>query len=239
MHGHSANRHFVKPIYDAFKAQGLPVLMFDLRGHGWSQKGLSGEYTLENAVEDLYQLYKTVLVEEFGYTKFFLSGHSMGGFIAMKYALKYQDTLEKLVLLSTSPKMAEGFVYSTGLKVVLRGFKKNYDKWFNMKLKDHQRIGIEFFPQWTETSLKPEPLALIEFLEDMLPYNIEDQIQKINVPTFICMARKDGTMSMKMFEKLKNTIPNTTSHLYEQYKHNITIEARDDLPQRIMNFFYN
>jgi esterase/lipase len=72
----------------------------------------------------------------------------------------------------------------------------------------------------------------------MQPYNIENEIQNIKVPTFVCMAWKDGTMTIKMFEKLKNTIPNATSHLYKQYKHNITIEARDDLPQRIMNFFY-
>jgi pimeloyl-ACP methyl ester carboxylesterase len=238
MHGHSANHNFMKPIFDVFKEQGLPVLMFDLRGHGWSQKTLSGQYKLDIAVEDLHQLFEVVLKGEFGYEKFYLSGHSMGGFIAMKYALKYPETLEKLILLSTSPKMADNFARKIGLKVVINGFKKNYEKWFGMKRKDHLRIGMEFFPQWSDTTLMPDPKAVIEFLEDMVPYNLENKLSQIKVPTFVCMARQDGTMTMKMFNKLLHGIPGAKFHLFEQYKHNITIEARGELPDILIKFLY-
>ncbi len=237
MHGHSANHYFMKPLYDYFDSQGLPVLTFDLRGHGWSQKGLKGYYTLENCVEDLYGIYSEILVKEFGYKKFYLSGHSMGGFIAMMYALKYPDTLEKLVLLSTTARLTDGLIRKIGAKVVLRGFKTNYDKWFNMKKNDHERIGIEKFPQWQDTTRMPEPQAVIEFMEHIIDYNIEDKLSQIKIPTFICMSKHDGTMTMKMFKKLSKNIPNSTTFLYDKYKHNITVEA-EDLGQKIMDFFF-
>ena len=237
MHGHSANHFFMKPIFDKFNAQGLPVLMFDLRGHGWSQKNLKGGYSLENCVEDLYGIYSELIQKEFGYEKFYLSGHSMGGFIAMMYALKYPHTLEKLALLSTSPNLADGWIRRLGAKIVLNGFKTNYDKWFNMKKKDHIRIGIEKFPQWIDHSLMPEPQAVIEFLERIIDYNIERRLPEIKTPTFVCMSKYDGTMTMKMFNTLTNKIPNTHSYLYKKYKHNITLEA-EDLPEHLMRFFY-
>ena len=237
MHGHSANHFFMKPIYDKFNSQGLPVLMFDLRGHGWSQKGLKGTYSLENCVEDLYGIFSEILLKEFGYEKCYLSGHSMGGFIAMMYALKYPQTLEKFALLSTSPKLADGWIRRLGAKFVLRGFKTNYDKWFNMKKKDHIRIGIEKFPQWQDRSLMPEPQAVIEFLERIIEYDIEDRLSEISIPTFVCMSKYDGTMTMKMFNTLVKKIQNSKYFLYDKYKHNIPIEA-EDLPEKLMDFFY-
>jgi pimeloyl-ACP methyl ester carboxylesterase len=238
MHGHSANHFFMKPLYDAFRAQGLPVLMFDLRGHGWSQKNLSGQYTLDRCVEDLHALYETVLKQEFGYTHFYLSGHSMGGFIAMKYALQNPDTLAKLVLLSTSPRIVDGLLRRIGLNFVIRGFKTNYAKWFGMKKKDHIRIGLEFFPQWDDSSLLPDPTAIVEFMEDMKYYSVENRLGHIAIPTFVCMSRFDGTMTLKMYQKLVQGIPGAKGYLFDKYKHNITIEARAELPQLLMDFFY-
>ena len=179
----------------------------DLRGHGWSQKGLSGQYTLENCVEDLYGIYTEVLNKEFGYKKFYLSGHSMGGFISMLYALKYPETLEKLVLLSTSPRLADCLARKIGLRVVTNGFKKNYDKWFNKKRIGHEKIGIEKFPQWEDRTLMPDPNAVIEFLERMVNYNVENRLSEIKTPAFVCMAKKDGTMTMKMYINLVNGFP--------------------------------
>ena len=70
------------------------VLYYDTRGVGRSQKFESPEeINVGNMVEDLEALRK-----ELNLPKFVLMGHSDGSYIALNYALKYQEHLSHLIL---------------------------------------------------------------------------------------------------------------------------------------------
>lgn len=233
-HGHTANHNYVKPIFDYFADHGWPVVSFDWRGHGWSEKGLSGNYTMDDCVEDLSAVYNEFLNNRFGYKKFELLGHSMGGFIALKYALKYPETLHKLVLLSTGPVLAYNFIIKIGLKFMINRYRHNYDHWFNKKKDGHEKLGLEFFPHWEDTSLMPDRDATIEFLEDMKDYDVRPQLHEIQVPTFVCVGSEDRFV--RGSKTLAEKIPGAKLRIMEGYVHNIPIHARDVLPQVLMNF---
>jgi pimeloyl-ACP methyl ester carboxylesterase len=68
------------------------VLMYDLRGHGRSERAKSG-YDLATQTADLH-----ALVERFGGTPLDLVGHSYGGLVALRFALEHPERVRRLVV---------------------------------------------------------------------------------------------------------------------------------------------
>lgn len=69
------------------------VILYDLRGHGLSEKTVDG-YTLEQMVVDL-----ELLVKEVGLDKVSLAGHSYGGLVALRFALKNPAIVDRLIVI--------------------------------------------------------------------------------------------------------------------------------------------
>lgn len=73
-------------------------LIYDQRGHGRSYHPTQG-FDLTDYVEDLGQL-----LDEVGWTsKIKLIGHSMGGRVALKFAHRFQEHVEKLIIVDIGP----------------------------------------------------------------------------------------------------------------------------------------
>lgn len=73
------------------------VFLIDQRNHGRSPH--SDSFSYELLVEDLRQF-----ADEQGLKSFFIIGHSMGGKVAMKFAARYPQRLEKLVVVDIAPR---------------------------------------------------------------------------------------------------------------------------------------
>ncbi|MSO99071.1 MAG: alpha/beta hydrolase [Rhodospirillaceae bacterium] len=71
------------------------VVRFDFTGHGLTGPDPSGDYTLKRTVDLVEKL-----LAELGLTKFSMAGTSMGGTIALHYASRHSDQVEKIILLS-------------------------------------------------------------------------------------------------------------------------------------------
>jgi pimeloyl-ACP methyl ester carboxylesterase len=73
------------------------VVAYDQRGHGDSTNtGDPSTYTIDQLTTDL-----AAVVDELELAPFDLLGHSMGGIVAMQYALARPDTLRSLILMDT------------------------------------------------------------------------------------------------------------------------------------------
>ncbi len=74
------------------------VIALDNRGHGKSAApSREEEYSMPVFTDDVFALLKVLDIK-----KCCLVGHSLGGFIALQFALKYPDMLASLVLVDTS-----------------------------------------------------------------------------------------------------------------------------------------
>ena len=69
------------------------VVLYDLRGHGKSERAPTG-YSLDNQLADL----AGVLAEHGSQEPVSLVGHSFGGMVALRYALTHPDRIDQLVL---------------------------------------------------------------------------------------------------------------------------------------------
>lgn len=74
------------------------VIALDLRGHGKSAApSREGEYSVQIFTQDVLELLRILKIR-----KCCLAGHSLGGFIALEFALRHQNMLAALVLVDTS-----------------------------------------------------------------------------------------------------------------------------------------
>ncbi|MBI2602487.1 MAG: alpha/beta hydrolase [Deltaproteobacteria bacterium] len=80
--------------------EGMRVLVFDNRGAGKTE--CPGEFSLQDIVEDIVDLWKVL-----GVTQSHVVGISMGGGIAQMLALRTEENLKSLCLISTSARLPE------------------------------------------------------------------------------------------------------------------------------------
>ena len=95
--GYGANWRRIVRAFD----QEYEVLVYDQRGHGKSIRPESG-YAPEDFAEDLRQI-----LDELGWDKIDLVGHSMGGRNAVHFAFKYPERVKRLVIEDMGPEGSE------------------------------------------------------------------------------------------------------------------------------------
>jgi pimeloyl-ACP methyl ester carboxylesterase len=97
LHGVMGSAANWRRVIPAFQDE-YQVLAYDQRGHGWSFKPTSG-YSPED-----YSLDLKLILDELGWDKITLVGHSMGGRNALHFAQKYPQRLEALVIEDIGPQ---------------------------------------------------------------------------------------------------------------------------------------
>ncbi len=85
-------------VAPAFAAAGLDVVMYDLRGHGRSERPASG-YTLDHNIDDLEALLDRLRVSG----PVHLVGNSYGGTIAFGYAVRHPERAASVCLIESEP----------------------------------------------------------------------------------------------------------------------------------------
>lgn len=104
-------------------SEGYRVIALDIRGHGLTQ--IDGEpkgYDIDTCIEDV-----NALAEHLNLTQFHLMGHSTGGMIAVRYAMKYanqsndaaHNRLLSLILCNTSSSTQFSNLPDTANKVAI------------------------------------------------------------------------------------------------------------------------
>jgi pimeloyl-ACP methyl ester carboxylesterase len=97
-HGYTASLQMWADQIPAF-AEKYRVVIYDSRGHGASEAPSDlAQYDLWTCVED-----QRALMDHLGIAEAYVGGLSMGGMIAMRFALKYPQRLRALLLCDTEP----------------------------------------------------------------------------------------------------------------------------------------
>jgi alpha-beta hydrolase superfamily lysophospholipase len=96
---HGASEHSGRYAWTAeqLTARGYALYALDHRGHGQSEGGRAVLDRMSHAVEDLHTLVERAGAAHPG-RPLVLLGHSMGGAVALSYAIEHEDALDALVL---------------------------------------------------------------------------------------------------------------------------------------------
>lgn len=115
-HGHTATLDMWSEQVEAFAAR-YRLVLFDARGHGESEAPADpASYSMDAYAEDL-----RCLLDHLGIERAFVGGLSMGGMVALQFALTYPQRVRALLLCDTSA--GYGFVDAIGERERWDGFR--------------------------------------------------------------------------------------------------------------------
>ncbi|CAM1341653.1 alpha/beta fold hydrolase [Tenacibaculum amylolyticum] len=141
LHGFLENSTMWKTVVETF-SNTHKIICVDLLGHGKSEC-VGYVHTMEEIAESV----RTVVVAE-KVSKLTLIGHSMGGYVALAYAEKYPETIEKLCLLN-STSQADSEERKTIRTRAIAMAKTNYTALVSMSINN-------LFASETHTRFKPQ-----------------------------------------------------------------------------------
>ena len=206
------------------------VIRMDLRGHGESELG-DDEITVDIYAEDINEISKVNLI-----------GLSLGGAIAIDFALRYPDMVDSLVLMSTFYKADQ---YLTDIlsqfKIALgNGFGDFYDLILPMVLCpnviEENKQDLMLLKEVASQSANTE--AYIRAVDACLGVDFEDELSQIEVPSLVLAGKYDDISLLGTQKELQNNMGNCELIVFDDVKHNILIGENNVKILEILKDFY-
>jgi pimeloyl-ACP methyl ester carboxylesterase len=183
------------------------VVAYDQRGHGDSPRAADASgYTFDHLVDDL-----AAVVDEHALAPFDLLGHSMGGIVAMRYAMTHTDKLRSLILMDTAAEPAGriprewvdsvvGLARDKGMAAVgdlFASFTAQQSPAPRPEVLDRGRYKLEHM----------DPVAFEAFANELNAYpSILDDLAKLDLPVTVIVGANDTGLRAGA-DALAETIP--------------------------------
>ena len=202
----------------------MEVILLDLPGHGQSPgEGLARIEDAQNIVHGA--------IAKLGLEKFFLVGHSMGGAIAMLFALTYPELLDGLVLVSTGAKLRV-------LPEILDGLLR--DKEATVRRITELAFSPKTHPALIENGFKEMMKCSEEVIHsDFMSceqFSLMGRVKDIGTPTLILCGEDDLLTPPKFSEYLAAEIPDSRFIRIADAGHILMVEKPDPVNKAIVQF---
>ncbi len=229
MHGWTAN-HTRWAQVERRLAADFRVIAYDLRGHGWSEKGPELDYGFGSHVLDLQGLMSALKIE-----RATLVGHSMGGMIAQHFALAFPDKVENLVLIGTcactAPEESKRRAMRALSWMFLYMFEpvmaiKNRDKW----------TKLDLYPDMLDDSLKPSPEAAKEGIIAVANMDLRERLASLQTPALVIASEDDDTVPFELSCELAASLPKCVMARVSGCGHHIPIDMPDFVSEKVKEF---
>ena len=230
---HTAFKTAFAPLFDQ-----MQILFFDHRGQGRSAKGDPEHYTLDENVEDMEALRRHL-----GLERIIPIGTSYGGMVAMAYAARYPQAVEKLVLCVTAAhggfiERAQAFIAAHGTPeqqamcdMLWAGAFETQEQLERYYAAMGPLYSRNFDPEAaalarSRSSHSPEPLNRAFRPGGVLRlFDLRPELARITAPTLILAGRHDWICPPDFSEEIHRLIPGSQLHIFENASHSL----RNDL----------
>jgi pimeloyl-ACP methyl ester carboxylesterase len=224
------------------------VISFDNRGAGKSDRP-NHPYTMEILADDIAGLMDYLKIKK---AKAVI-GWSLGGMIVQHFLLKYQERVEKAVLLLTNYKGVGGELYKKNWLEGLELLKKDPEAYFweGARLNFHHEFRKEmelnpkkkFYGCWSvedlirEKTINPPTSSDIENQAAALEtHNTLDRLHEIRVPTLLIAASHDRLCPKITMEEMNQKIPNSTLMVIQRAGHEAPHSNAPEVNKMIIEF---
>ena len=208
------------------------VLAYDVRGHGQSDKHL-GPYSAKMFVNDHYLLLKALHIE-----KNFILGFSMGGVIALQFALEHPEMTDALVVVSSSSEVSEKAIAMYEERAALveqQGMETIASIVDTAFTPDFARQNPSVVAQYREILLQNHPEAYAAAARAMIRYNLTAKLGKISCPTLVIVGEKDISVGVGGSVIINRHIPNSKLTILPEAGHIIMQEKPDDCADQLLS----
>jgi branched-chain amino acid transport system permease protein len=201
----------------------------DLRACGASEQVDSG-HTLEQYAEDLHQF-----IERLGLRQCILVGHSMGGGVAMQYALAHQDRLKALVLVD--PLAASGTTLAPEITAWINAQQGNPEGIRQLILGAFATPPTgAYLEQLVEDGVRWGKPIYLGTMDDMARFHIAERLSEIKVPTLVTWGDRDTVIPFAAIVEIFTGIPGCSLEVWHGVGHSGPIEIPDRFMALLTSF---
>jgi len=203
LHGWLSDKGVYDLIAPLFAHARYTIAQMDFRGYGLS-RNLQGNYTIDEIADDALALANTL-----DWNEFHVLGHSMGGMVLQKMALKAPFRI--LSGIATAPVSASGFEMDEGTRAFFLSAADSDEaltEIFNILTgKRHAKGFLESLTQSTRRSTTRN--AFLGYLDAWTRTNFATEVGSIALPIRIIAGAHDGAlgpdvMKQTYLKQLKN-----------------------------------
>lgn len=233
--GASGHSNF-KGNYPDLAEQGYRVIVPDLLGYGYSDKPEDIDYHLDVFVACVKQT-----LDAIGVDRYTLVGNSLGGAIALKFALDYPDHVEKLVL------MAPGGIENTPDYFQMPGMAMMKEVFTSTEPVTQERMKDFFIkafvvdPSVVTDELVAERHATMQLqnprvVRTMVVPNMEDQLGDLQCPVLVFWGINENMMPETGIMKLAKKCQHVRVILVSECGHWVMLEHREMFNRMTLDF---
>ncbi|MDP2930325.1 MAG: alpha/beta hydrolase [bacterium] len=182
------------------------------------------------AIDD-YLEWMNKYINKNGLTEFFLLGHSFGGRLAIKLAVRYPEKLKGLILVSAAGLESEKSIQEISVSILAPYFKKlSFLPGYQLFRKLFYRFILK------KTDYLRAKGIMKEVFKKVIREDLGLVLEKIFTPTLIIWGDNDKTLPLSEGQMMNRKIKNSQLEIMKGIDHTPQIEAPELLAQKIIEF---
>jgi pimeloyl-ACP methyl ester carboxylesterase len=195
-----------KPAFTQM-AEAAQVVYLDLRGNGRSDAGPRNKWTLEQWAADVHLFCQALSIDEP-----IVMGHSLGGIVAMLYAIRHPDQISRLVLSSTSiqPVAERSFAVfeRLGGPIARAAAIAFWTDPSEESLAAYEEVCIPLYTRrapmagYLERAVRNPEMRLVFFEAELQRLDLLRQLHRIKCPTLIVAGEDDPITPLADMEEI-------------------------------------
>jgi pimeloyl-ACP methyl ester carboxylesterase len=245
LHGNFATARWWRPILDRVPKR-LTIYAPTLRGFG-ETRGEGRARSIFELADDIRELVRSLRIE-----RFHLIGHSLGGAVALQYALSWPETLHGLGLVAPAP--------GDGLEAMRSraDFVGRLMAWTDPEL-PASRMSLAMGMQWARLlgtyrpsianalarmmpsadpaaieldaliadAMAVEDRTLLDIYEALRRWDVRARLSNLALPVRILAGRRDALVSLASLEALAGALPRAQLDVWDDVGHSPQLENPD------------
>lgn len=231
-------------------AQHFPVLVVDLPGHGRSIDRRMRQETRYNAQDPAFPVGLETIVDQLSAQfkePLALCGWSMGGQIAMRWALRNPRQVERLVLVTSTPCFAERGDWQFGMPAdTLRQFAADLEQDHSATLR--RFLGLQVRGAEGERELlavlrerlfscgEPDPDALRGGLEILRDLDMRDALPEISQPALVIAGERDRLSPPQASQYMARMLRDARLAVIAGAAHAPFLSHREEFVKQVLGF---
>jgi len=222
VHGFGADKdHWT--FYAPWLTRDYRLIAPDLPGFGENDRDGELPFDVESQAARL-----KAFLDALGLDRPHLGGNSMGGWIALRFAIDYPDKLRTLTLMNNA-----GIVGANESELQKLAANRDYNPLVIASLEDADRLIAFVVRKPTHVPARLKPVIYADALkhrdlldkifwviaDDMEAKPLNDELGKVKVPTLIIWGRHDKLIDVSCVAVLEQGIAGSTSHIFDHVAH--------------------
>ena len=194
-------------------------------------------FELIKSILEKFDPKKAVYTEE--KNKMILIGHSFGGMIAIKYAGKYPEKIDKLILTGAAG-IKHKLTVKQGLFSILT--KTGKTMFALPVINNFQKPVYKIFSKIARQRKKDYYFAtsrMKKIMKNVLKEDLINDLDKIKTPTLLVWGREDKTTPLADGEIIKSKIPNSELVIIDDANHSLSCQKAEEFGEAINSTLTN